>query len=120
MDILQRKPRKCNWASQVALVVKNSPANVGDAKRNGFNPWVVRIPWSRKLQHTPVFLPGESHGQRAWWTSVHRLQSAKHDSGCTIQGGHKESGLEHRVISVGLSQNFIPTIYPLCEFGKVS
>ena len=65
MDILERTPRKCNGASQVALVVKNSPANVGDAKRNGFSPWVGRIPWSRELQHTPVFLPGESHGQRS-------------------------------------------------------
>ena len=30
----------------------------------GFNPWVGKIPWSRKWQPTPVFLPGESHGQR--------------------------------------------------------
>ena len=25
-------------------------------------PWVEKIPWSRKWQPTPVFLPGESHG----------------------------------------------------------
>ena len=25
--------------------------------------WVGKIPWKRKLQPTPVFLPGESHGQ---------------------------------------------------------
>ena len=30
----------------------------------GFNPWVGKIPWERKWQPTPVFLPGESHGQR--------------------------------------------------------
>ena len=65
MDILERKPRKCNWASQVALVVKNSSAHAGQAKRNGFDPWVGRIPWSRKWQHTPVFLPEKSHGQRS-------------------------------------------------------
>ena len=29
-----------------------------------FNPWVGKIPWRRKWQSTPVFLPGESHGQR--------------------------------------------------------
>ena len=29
-----------------------------------FNPWVGRIPWRRKWQATPVFLPGKSHGQR--------------------------------------------------------
>ena len=32
-------------------------------KKPGFNPWVGKIPWRRKWQPTPVFLPGESHGQ---------------------------------------------------------
>ena len=31
-------------------------------RRLGFDPWVGKIPWSRKWQPTPVFLPGESHG----------------------------------------------------------
>ena len=44
-------------------MVKNLPAKTGDM-RQGFNPWVGKIPWRRKLQPTPVFLPGESHGQR--------------------------------------------------------
>ena len=35
------------WAFQVALVVKNLPANAGDIKRPGFDPWVRRIPWKR-------------------------------------------------------------------------
>ena len=35
-------------------------------KRRGFEPWVGKIPWRRKQQLTPVFLPGESHGQRSW------------------------------------------------------
>ena len=26
-------------------------------------PWVWKIPWRRKWQPTPVFLPGKSHGQ---------------------------------------------------------
>ena len=29
-----------------------------------FDPWVRKIPWRRKWQAAPVFLPGESHGQR--------------------------------------------------------
>ena len=33
--------------------------------RPGFNPWVWKIPWRRAWQPTPVFLPGESHGQRS-------------------------------------------------------
>ena len=27
--------------------------------------WVRKIPWRRKWQPTPVFVPGESHGQRS-------------------------------------------------------
>ena len=33
-------------------------------KRHRFDPWVRKIPWSRKWQSTPVFFPGKSHGQR--------------------------------------------------------
>ena len=32
-------------------------------RRLGFDPWVQKIPWRRKWQPTPVFLPGKSHGQ---------------------------------------------------------
>ena len=31
-------------------------------KRLEFKPWVGKIPWRKKCQPTPVFLPGESHG----------------------------------------------------------
>ena len=34
-------------------------------KRHGFDPWVGKIPWRRAWQFTPVFLPGESHGQKS-------------------------------------------------------
>ena len=44
------------------LVVKNLPANAGVA---GFDPWVGKIPWSRKWQLPPVFLSGKFHGQRS-------------------------------------------------------
>ena len=33
-------------------------------RRPGFNPWVGKVPWRREWQPTPVFLPGEFHGQR--------------------------------------------------------
>jgi len=45
---------------------KNPPSNAGDlSKRHQFSPWVGKIPWMRAWQPTPVFLPGESHGQRS-------------------------------------------------------
>ena len=34
-------------------------------KRQGFGSWDGKIPWRRKWQPTPVFLPGESHGQKS-------------------------------------------------------
>ena len=34
-------------------------------RRHRLDPWVVKIPWTRKWQPTPVFLPGKSHGQRS-------------------------------------------------------
>ena len=33
-------------------------------KRLGFNPWVRKNPWRRAWKPSPVFLPGESLGQR--------------------------------------------------------
>ena len=47
----------------MVLVVKNLPANAGDIKKLGFDPWVRKLPWRRKQQLTPIFLLGESLGQ---------------------------------------------------------
>ena len=50
----------------MVLVVKNPPANAGDAR----DPWVVKTPWSRKWH--PVFLGLEHPMDRAaWWATVH-------------------------------------------------
>ena len=49
------------WAFLVAYMVKNLPATW----ETGFHPWVGKIPWRRKWQPSPVFLPGEFHGQRS-------------------------------------------------------
>jgi len=51
-------------ASQATLVIKNPPTNAGDVRDVG--PSLGGgIPWRRAWQITPVFLPGESHGQRS-------------------------------------------------------
>ena len=42
-DLATKPPPGCYWASQVALVVKNPPANAGDI-RCGFNPGSGRSP----------------------------------------------------------------------------
>jgi len=46
-----------NRISLVAQTVKNLPAIQ--------ETWVQKIPWRRAWQPTPVFLPGESQGQRS-------------------------------------------------------
>ena len=50
---------RASVTSLVAKMVKASAYNVED-------PWVGKIPWRRKWQPTPVFLPGKSHG----WMSL--------------------------------------------------
>ena len=44
------------------------------------NPWIRNIPWRRKWQPTPVFLPGKSHGWRslAGWSPWGRKR-VRHD-----------------------------------------
>ena len=46
-------------------MVRNPPANAGECRRRGFDPWLGNIPGRRMWQPTPVFSPGESHGQRS-------------------------------------------------------
>ena len=53
-------------ASLVAQMVKNPPA----VQETWFHPWFGKIPWRRKWQPTPVFLPGES----PWTEELGRLQ----------------------------------------------
>ena len=47
-------------------MVKNLPA----VQETGFDPWVRKIPWKREWLPTPVFLPGEFHGQRSLMAAV--------------------------------------------------
>ena len=51
-------------ASQVALVVKNTPANAGDVRDVGSISGSGKFPGGRAWQPILVFLPGESHRQR--------------------------------------------------------
>ena len=49
-------------------------------QRCRFNPWVGKIPWRRKWYPTPIFLLGESHGQKSLADySPWGLQRAGHD-----------------------------------------
>ena len=58
-------------------------------RRLGFDPSVGKIPWRREWHPTPVFLPGEAHGQRSLAAYSPR--------------GHKESYTTER-LTLSLSQ----------------
>ena len=59
------------------------------------DPWVRKIPWRRKCQPTPVFLPEKSHGQRslAGYSQWARRESdmIEHEHNTTIDT------LEHKI-----------------------
>ena len=48
----------------MAQQVKNLPA-MQETQETKVDPWVGRIPWSRKWQPTLVFLHEKSHGKRS-------------------------------------------------------
>ena len=48
-------------------------------RRLGFDLGVGKNPWRRKWHPIPVFLPGEFHGQRSRWATVHGLERVGHD-----------------------------------------
>ena len=62
---------KWKWSRSVVFgfprgdIGKESISQCRRHKRCRSDPWVWKIPWRRKWQSTPVFLPGESHGQRS-------------------------------------------------------
>ena len=49
------------WRAAVHGVVKNQSA----ALESWVDRWIGKIPWKRKWQPTPVFLPEKSHGQKS-------------------------------------------------------
>ena len=49
------------------------------SRRPRFDPSVRKIPWRREWQPNPVFLPGESHGQRSQASLVQGSQKVGHD-----------------------------------------
>ena len=61
---IRNKPKQKNtdiWRPEGSLVEESAC----QCRRCRFHPWVGKIPWRRKWQPTPVFLPGEFHAQRS-------------------------------------------------------
>ena len=100
---------------------KESTCQCKRRKGCGFDPWVRKISWGRKWQPTPVFLPGEFHGQRS--LAGYSPQGCKELD--TIKCAHTHTHTHtHRGIFMGIALYFISIIslgqYPfiLREKGK--
>ena len=62
----------CRWLSGI-----ESTCSCRRCQRCGFDLRLGDIYWSRKWLPTPVFLPGESHGQRSLWATVHGVAKSQ-------------------------------------------
>ena len=60
-----RTPALCRGRVLWGFPGKESACQCRSCRSHGFNLCIGKIPWRRKWQHTPLFLPGESHGQRS-------------------------------------------------------
>ena len=66
-------------------------------RRPRLNPWVGKIPWKRKWQPTPVFLPGEFHGRRSlsghnpWGHRVGHVLVTEHSTHIPFRNGASEN-----------------------------
>ena len=81
--------RQC-WGFPAGSSGKESPANAGEPWKTRLDPQIGKILWRRKMQPTPVFLPGQSHGQRSLVGYSSR--------------GHKESDTTERLITPPLEE----------------
>ena len=55
-------------------MVKNLP----EMQETRVQCWIGKIPWRRKWQPTPVFLPGKSMDRGDWWATVHGIARVRH------------------------------------------
>ena len=75
-------------------------------QRQGFDPWVGKIPCSRKWQPTPICLPGEFHGQRG----QAGCNPPGHKQLDTTQHTHKHLKYYFTVLSVFKDENTLFTV----------
>ena len=77
----------------ISKVTQGTLFLAGRCQRYGFNSWVGKIPWRRAWQATPMFLPGESQGQRSLvgcspWVAESEVteRTAHTGSACSLSG----------------------------------
>ena len=65
--------------------------------------WVRKIPWGRAWQPIPVFLPGESHGQKA-----------------TVHGFSELDTAEQQTLSLSLLMDYLAKDWPAMPLTHIS
>ena len=128
-DRFQVHPRLYRWPNFVSFYFlggasgKEPSCQCRRHKICEFDPWVGKIPWRRKWQPTPVFLPEEFHGQRSlagYSPQTTRLSTESvhfSDSNALDHQPHTNgSNLKHIKISENIISDY--RIYGFDEFSK--
>ena len=100
-------------------------------RRFRFYPWVRKIPWRRKRQPTPLFLPGKSHGQRSLvgyspWSPKESDMTKPLSTHAFTRVARFQRALSVRQLSLGHSlptffvcKHLISTLFYACSFLMV-
>ena len=75
----QKKIKKKKENKYISLKTKQKKRIFLQSRMPRFDPMVGKILWKRECQPTPLFLPGESHGQRSLVGNSGHRQTVRHD-----------------------------------------
>ena len=68
--------RQIPWTEEPGRLQSMKSLRVGHDRATSFSLFTF-MHWRRKWQPTPVFLPGESQGQGAWWAAVYGVTQSR-------------------------------------------
>ena len=80
-------------------------------KRSRLDPWVRKISWRRAWQPTPVFLPGESHGQRSLvgYSPWDHKESDRTEHTRAYTRTHTQTFSQQQILSQKITKNCVPS-----------
>ena len=78
----------CLYITKILLLMVAQTVECLQCRRSGFDPWVRKILQGMKRQSTPVFLPGEFHGQRSLAAYCHEVTKSDTTERLTLKDLH--------------------------------
>ena len=94
---------------------KESACQSRRGKRHKFDPWVRKIPWSRKWQSTPIFLPQKHHSRGTWWATIQGVTKSQTDLATKQQLASPCLGYCSRENLISLHSSLSTTFQHLCS-----